>query len=398
VPAASILHVDLDAFYVSMELLRHPELRGQPVIVGYAGPRGVVATSSYEARKFGVRSAMPGSRAKQLCPEATWLGPDFHYYGPASRQFHAILRDFTPLVEPAGADEAYLDVAGCERLFGDGEQIAVAIRRRVRDEIGITASVGVSTNKLVSKVGSDAAKPDGLCVVPAGGEAAFLAPRPVRDLPMVGAKTAERLNRLGIWTIGDLARAPLPALESRFGKHGLELHERANGRFDGAVATGRGEAKSISRESTFGEDIGDAGRLRAILRGHAERVAADLAHQGKSARTVTLKLRFPPFETLTRSLTRRVAMDLADEVHAGGVELFEHAWLDEGRRPVRLLGLGVMNLVPRARQLRLGETLERDRLADAVAAVRERFGDRAVVRAAELGEPGPDYSNPAFKA
>jgi DNA polymerase-4 len=178
-----VLHVDLDQFYVSMELLRRPELRGLPVVVGYPGARGVVATASYEARKFGVRSAMPSSRAKQLLPNATWLPPDFRYYAPASKSFHAILRDFTPLVEPAGADEAYLDVAGCERLFGDAETIAKAIRGRIRAEIGIAASIGVSTNKLVSKVASDAAKPDGLLVVPAGGEAAFLAPLKVRDLP-----------------------------------------------------------------------------------------------------------------------------------------------------------------------------------------------------------------------
>ncbi|MGE5597395.1 MAG: Y-family DNA polymerase, partial [Hyphomicrobiales bacterium] len=191
---ATVLHVDLDAFFVSMELLRHPELRGLPVVVaGGLGPRGVVSTCSYEARKFGVRSAMPVARARQLCPQAVYLPSDFAYYAPASKQFHAILRDYTPIVEPAGADEAYLDVAGSERLFGDAEAIARDIRRRVRDEIGITASVGVSVNKLVSKVASDAGKPDGLVVVPAGEEAAFFAPRPLRDLPMIGPKTAAAL-------------------------------------------------------------------------------------------------------------------------------------------------------------------------------------------------------------
>ena len=185
---ASILHVDLDAFFVSMELLRRPELRGKPVVVaGGLGARGVVNTCSYEARAFGVRSAMPVSRAQRLCPQAVFLESDYAYYSEASRAFHAILRDYTPLVEPAGSDEAYLDVAGSERLFGEPEAIARDIRRRILVEIGITGSVGVSINKLVSKVASDAGKPDGLVIVPAGDEAAFFAPRPLRELPMVRA-------------------------------------------------------------------------------------------------------------------------------------------------------------------------------------------------------------------
>lgn len=382
---ATVLHVDLDAFYVSMELLRHPELRGKPVIVGYPGNRGVVSTASYEARRFGVRSAMPSARAKQLLPGATWLPPDFHYYAPASKAFHAILRDYTPLVEPAGADEAYLDVAGCERLFGEAPAIAATIRRRIRDEIGITASVGVSTNKLVSKVASDAAKPDGLIVVLPGDEAAFLAPLKVRDLPGVGAKTAATLESLGIHTIGQIAALPRQQLVARLGNHGGDLWDRAHGRYTAPVLGGRGDAKSVSREQTFGEDVSDAHRLRAVLRGQAERIAADLAEHGRSARTVTLKLRFPPFETLTRAHTGKATVELADEIYAAGVELFETAWQENGRRPVRLLGLGVTGLKPRARQLRLGETLDADRLAGAVAAIRDRFGDGAVRRAAELG-------------
>ncbi len=388
-PAPPILHIDLDAFYVSMELLRHPELRGQPVIVGWDGNRGVVSTCSYEARKFGVRSAMPSARARQLCPQAVFLPPDFSYYGPASTAFHAILRDFTPLVEPAGADEAYLDVAGCERLFGDGAAIGARIRERVRAEIGITASVGVSANKLVSKVASDAAKPDGMLVVAAGGEAAFLAPRELRDLPMIGPKTAERLESLGLHTIGDVAAVPRKLLEARFGNHGLELHDRANGRFDGPVLAGRGEAKSVSRETTFDTDEPSEARLRALLRGQAERVAADLVKQGKGARTVTLKLRFPPFETLSRSFTRTDPTDLADVLFDAAAGLFERAWAENDRRPVRLIGMGVANLQPVVRQLRLGETLEMDRLAETVTDIRERFGDAAVLRAAEIDRPPP---------
>ena len=201
----SVLHVDLDAFFVAMEVLRRPELVGTPVVVGFDGPRGVVSTASYEARAFGVHSALPMAQAKRRCPQATYLPVDFAHYAPASERFHAILRDFTPACESAGTDEAYLDVAGSARLFGDGEAIAGMIRERVRSEVGITASVGVATNKLIAKVASDAAKPDGVCVVPAGEEAAFLAPRPVRELPMVGAKLEERLSQLGLRTIGDIA-------------------------------------------------------------------------------------------------------------------------------------------------------------------------------------------------
>ena len=384
----AILHVDLDAFFVAMELLRRPELVGKPVVVGFDGPRGVVSTASYEARVFGVHSALPMVQAKRRCPQAVCLPVDFAFYAPASERFHAILRDFTPLCESAGADEAYLDVAGSARLFGDGETIAGLIRERVRDEIGITASVGVAANKLVAKVASDAAKPDGVCVVPAGGEAAFLAPRPVRDLPMVGAKLEERLARLGLRAIGDVARYPAEALRARFGKMGEDLHARALGRFDAPVVAERGSAKSVSRETTFGVDVGDRTRLRAILRTQAERVARDLARGGLAARTVVLKLRFPPFETLTRSWTGVGQVALADEIFEAGAALFERAWREEGERPVRLIGVGVMNLGPPARQLKLGETFEADRLAETVNALRDRFGEDSVRRATEIAGDG----------
>lgn len=391
-----VLHVDLDAFFVAMELLRRPELVGKPVIVGFDGPRGVVSTASYEARAFGVHSALPMALAIRRCPQAVRLPVDFAFYAPASERFHAILRDFTPLCEAAGSDEAYLDVAGSARLFGDGETIAGLIRERVRAEIGITASVGVAANKLVAKVASDAAKPDGVCVVPAGGEAAFLAPRPVRDLPMVGAKLEEQLARLGLRTIGDVARYPAEALRARFGGMGDDLLARSLGRFEAPVVAERGAAKSVSRETTFGTDVGDRTRLRAILRTQSERVARDLARGGLAARTVVLKLRFPPFETLTRSWTGMGQVALADEIFEAGAELFERTWREEGERPVRLIGVGVMNLGPPARQLRLGETFEADRLAETVNALRDRFGEDSVRRATEIaGDGDADAISPA---
>ncbi len=397
---ATVLHVDLDAFYVSMELLRHPELRGRPVVVaGGLGNRGVVNTASYEARKFGVRSAMAVSMARRLCPQAVFLESDYHYYSVASKQFHAILRDYSPLVEPAGADEAYLDVAGTEHLFGAPAEVAATIKRRVSEEIGITASIGVSVNKLVSKVASDAGKPNGLVVVEAGTEAAFFAPRPIRELPMVGRKTAEVLTSLGIHTIGDIARTPEAALVAKFGKHGADLRQRALGVYDAPVVAHRGDAKSISRDITFDTDEPDGDRLRAVLRSQAERIARELSNSGKAARTVSLRLRFPPFETLSRSFTPKVAVDLADDIYAQGAALFERTWEENERRPIRLIGLGVHNIVERARQLRLGETLEADRLQDTVETLRDRFGDLSVLRANELKENpyqhrGGDYMPP----
>ncbi len=395
-PRATVLHVDLDAFFVSMELLRRPELRGRPVVVaGGLGNRGVVSTASYEARRYGVRSAMPVARARRLCPQAVFLQTDFPYYARASQAFHAILREYTPVVEPAGADEAYLDVAGSEALFGQPVDIATAVRRRIRDEIGITASVGISINKLVSKVASDAAKPDGLVLVPAGTEAAFLAPRPIRELPMVGRKTAGILSSLGIHTIGDIARTPESALIAKFGAHGAELRARALGIFDAPVLAGRGEAKSVSRETTFDVDEPDGDRLRAILHGQAERVAADLARQGKAGRTVTLKLRFPPFETISRSVTTTAGVELADDLFTAAVALFDRAWLEHDRRPVRLIGVGVSNLRERARQLRLGESLEAGRLQHTVSELRDRFGDRVVRRGAEIRPPHRPFDSPS---
>jgi DNA polymerase-4 len=280
-----------------------------------------------------------------------------------------------------------MDVHGSELLFGDAEAIACDIRKRVAGEIGITGSIGVSVNKLVSKVASDASKPNGLVVVPAGMEAAFFAPRAIRDLPMVGPKTAASLATMGVHTIGDLAAIPVSALSAKFGSHGRELHDRALGIYDASVLSDHGAAKSVSRESTFGTDEPAGERLRAVLRGQSERIAADLAKQERSARTVTLKLRFPPFETLTRSSTGHGTVEIADEIFEAGAALFERAWAENGNRPVRLIGLGVTNLRERARQLRLGETLERDQLAEAVADLRGRFGDRVVRRASELRAP-----------
>lgn len=388
-PEATVLHVDLDAFYVSMECIRRPELRGKPVIVcGGLGPRGVVNTCSYEARVFGVRSAMPVSQARRLCPAGIYLPSDFGYYAGASKAFHAILREFTPVVEVAGADEAYLDVAGSEALFGDPPAMAQAIRARIAKDIGITASVGIATNKLVAKVASDAAKPDGVCHVPAGHEAAFLAPRALRELPGIGPKSAAALNELGVKTIGDVASLALPVLQSRFGRGGADLWERARGIHHSPVLSERAVARSISRETTFGEDETDVDQLHAVLRRQSEHVADELARQQLAARTIGLKLRFPPFETMTRSSTPGVLVSLADDIYRPAVALFERAWELNAKRPVRLVGVGVSGITEGGHQLRLGEGTTAIRLAGALAEVRERFGDGAIRRGIELKGEG----------
>jgi len=386
---ATILHADLDAFYVSMELLRRPALRGLPVVVGGAGGRGVVLTCSYEARRFGVRSAMPGARARQLCPAAVFIPPDFRHYAPASRVFHRILHDFTPVVESAGVDEAYLDVAGSEALFGTPVEIAEAIRRRVRAEVGIAVSIGIATNRLVAKVASDAAKPDGLLEVAPGEEAAFFAPRPLRDLPMVGPRTADALQTLGLRTIGDLAAMPAGALEARFGSHGAELRRRALGQSDAPVDTARGRQKSFSRETTFATDETSPASLHGTVAAIASRLAASLAAEGLAARTVTLKLRFPPFETILRSETPGPTLVLARDIQAAALDMFEHTWSRAGYRPVRLIGVGVTNIVEKAYQLRLGEDDRAFRLASTVSGIRERFGDNAVRQGVELQQRSP---------
>jgi DNA polymerase-4 len=372
--------VDLDAFFVALEQLRNPSLRGKPVIVtGDPEGRSVVSTASYEARRYGIRSAMPLVTALRLCPDAVILRGDFPYYAEASRRFHAVLRDYTPLVEPVSLDEAYLDVTGCEAVSGTAEEVARAIRERVRRELGITASVGVAASKVVAKVASDAAKPDGLLVVPPGGEAEFLAPRPVRDLPMVGPRLAQELRGLGIRTIGDLARWPEDALAARFGSAGRALARRARGIDGSPVAAEPEAAKSISRDVTFARDVSDRARLRATTAHLAERVGAALRKDGRHARTVTLRVRYGDFTTVSRQQTLPTPTNADRPLMAAALDLLDRV-LSLDPRPVRLLGVGVANLRGPERQLSfLEEDVERwERLSSALDAVRSRHGSTAV--------------------
>ncbi len=388
---ASILHVDLDAFFAAVEQRDHPELRGRPVVVGGGGgqdQRGVVSAASYEARRFGVHSAMPLRTAAALCPDVVFLPVDGPKYAAVSRQVMAILRRYTPRVEQLSIDEAFLDVTGSEALFGPPEAIAASIKSAIRAELGLTASVGVATTKLVAKVASDLRKPDGLVVVAPGEEAAFLAPLPIARLWGVGEKTRVALAEFGVRTIGDLAAIPPDALRRRFGEHGAQLAERSRGIDPSAVAEPQ-DAKSISHEHTFEVDTSDREVIERTLLGLSEGVAARLRAAGLRAGTVAVKVRDSEFSTHTRQRVLAEPTDLADPIWRTSVELARP--LLHGVR-VRLLGVAARNLGAPS-QLALFAAADEDRrrrAVEAVDAIRRRFGARALTRARLLDADVPE--------
>ena len=382
----TVLHVDMDAFYAAVEQRDRPELKGRPVIVG-ADPkggrgRGVVSTASYEARRFGVFSAMPISVAFRQCPKGVYLPVDMAKYGEASKQVMAILRRFTSIVEPVSIDEAFLDVTGSARAFGTGEQIARRLKDEVRSELRLTASVGVAPSKLVAKIASDLRKPDGLVVVAPGTEGAFLAPLPVRRLWGVGPKLEEQLAKLGVQTIGDLASLEEGALERRLGTHGHDLMRLARGEDEREVQAEAGAAKSLGQETTFGEDQSDLTVLRRTLLSLADAVAARLRRHGVRARTITLKYRDESFTTKARSETMGRPTDRGDGLFAVAWRLFEGV---HGKKRVRLLGIYASGFGGRGQlDLFTPEPAPADRLRDRVA---ERFGEDALKRASQLRRP-----------
>jgi DNA polymerase-4 len=375
----TIMHVDLDAFFVSVEQASNPELRGKPVVVGgKPGSRGVVATASYEARAFGLHSAMPLSTALRLCPQAIFIEGNYNHYAEVSKQFMAILADFSPSLEPMGLDEAYMDVTGFEPLHGSIRQMALKIKQRVKDELGIIASIGIASCKVVAKVASDESKPDGLIEVSSGSEALFLAPLAVRKLPGVGKKTEQVLTGLGIKTIGQLARMPPNALKNRFGVFGDMLSRYAKG-VDNSQVTSPGEAKSIGRETTFDEDSHDIVFLCATLRHQAERVGADLRESGKQAKCISIKVRYADFTTITRQRSLLQATDLDQIIFQTGNELLRKAVADN-RLAIRLIGIGISNLSEPGMQLSLmNETEQRlEKLNHAVDRIRNKYGFTAI--------------------
>jgi DNA polymerase-4 len=383
----SILHVDMDAFFAAVEQRDRPELRGRPVIVG-ADPRGgkgrgVVSTASYEARRFGVGSAMPISEAWRRCPQGVYLPPDIDRYARESERVMTIFRRFTDLVEPISIDEAFLDVTGSARALGTGPEIAKRLKYEVQAETRLTASVGVASSKLVAKIASDMRKPDGLVVVPPGTEAVFLAPLAIRRLWGVGPKMEETLARLGVVTIGDLAALDPSRLERRLGTHGQDLRRLARGEDDREVTAAAAEAKSLGQEHTYDRDTADPGRLRATLLALADAVAGRLRGHGLRAHTVTLKYRDETFRTTTHARTLRLATDEGNAIFALAEELL--AEVHRGRK-VRLLGIYASHFAAPGRQLELFAPGQGpspvDRLRDAVA---ERFGEDAITRASLLG-------------
>ena len=388
--AERFMHVDMDAFFVEVERLRDPSLVGKPVVVGGLGRRGVVAAASYEARARGVHSAMPIGEARRLCPRAHFIPPRHGAYGEVSSKVFALFRSFTPDVEGLSVDEAFLDIAGLRLHYEDPPAVGAAIRERIRSELGLPASVGISAVKFISKLASDAAKPDGLLHIPAGSEIDFLHPMPVRRLWGVGQATAVTLEALGVKTIGDLAEIPESMLVKRLGpslaQHLARLAAGIDPRgVDSDIAT-----KSISVEETYEVDLVDDADIERNLLRLCDRVATRMHRAGYTGRVVTLKVRFGDFETVTRS--EKVGED---------VSATPAIW-DEARRllqrvphkqlGVRLLGIGLSALSPAddPKQLTL-EDRSRDRADDVVAEVRDRFGDDAVFRAAIMPPGGQEH-------
>jgi DNA polymerase-4 len=389
----TILHVDMDAFYASVEQRDRPALRGQPVIVGGLGGRGVVSAASYEARTFGVHSALPMATARRLCPQGVFLPVRMHHYAQISRQLRAIFLSFTPLVEPLSLDEAFLDVRGCEGLFGQAPEIARQVKARIQAETALTASVGVAPNKFLAKLASDHAKPDGFMVLAPDQVAAFLAPLPVGRIWGVGAQGAKRLHALGIRTIGQLAALPELVLADQLGEVGRHLWHLAHGQDDRKVVSDR-EAKSISTERTFAHDLADRHVLRSWLLDLVDQLASRLRHVGVRAQIIELKIRSADFQTRTRSLVLPEATNGTAVLWQAVATLFERS-LSSEMLPVRLLGVGVTRLTfapavqgelfdgaLRARQSALDQTID---------TIRAQFGSGAIQRGSLLARDKDEH-------
>ena len=394
----TIIHLDLDAFYASVEVQDDPALRGKPVIVGGSERRGVVSAASYESRKYGVHSAMPTATAKRLCPQGIFLPVRMDRYREVSEKVFSIFRRFTPLVEPLSIDEAFLDVTGCERLFGSAEEVARKIRSAVREETGLTVSAGVAPNKFLAKIASDLGKPDGLTVVPDGNEIGFLEPLPVAKLWGVGKVTERELHRRGVRTIGDLRRVPAGTLTGAFGAHGEQLHRLAHGIDDRPVETEH-EAKSIGHEDTYGHDLRERGAMRRELLSLADRVSARLRRHGLKGKTVTLKVKYADFVQVTRAATLSEPADDGGALYRVALDLLGNT--EAGARPVRLLGISVSRLAPAAGEARpsrmeqlplfgrpragmpdapkSADPEKREKLNRAVDRIREKYGPKGIV-------------------
>jgi DNA polymerase-4 len=386
-PTRVILHVDMDAFYASIEQRDNPELRGKPVVVGGAN-RGVVAAASYESRVFGIRSAMPMAEARRRCPDIIRVAPRMAHYQAVSREIFGVFREFTPLVEGLSLDEAFLDVTSSRRLFGNGHNIAVAVKDRIRERTGLAASVGVATNKLVAKIASDLDKPDGLVVVAADRVHDILDPLPVSVIPGIGKQTLSRLHAVGVRTIAELRSAPDRDLEPVFGRFTRRTRERASGIDDRPVIASRAE-KSISNEQTYDTDLCDRREMQRQLLRLTERTAGRLRKAGLCAGTVHVKVRQSDFKTFTRQKRLTPPGNGTDQIYAVARELLD-AWLNANPDArIRLLGVGSSSLAP-AEQPDLfadGDTSPASDFDRTVDEIRDRFGSDSLTRARTLDRP-----------
>ncbi|HKJ66685.1 MAG TPA: DNA polymerase IV [bacterium] len=379
-----IAHVDMDCFFVAVERLKDPSLVGKPVIVGGdPGGRGVVSSASYEAREYGVHSAMPAAEAKKLCPRGIFLRGSFRDYDEYSLKVRSILEEYTPLVEMASIDEAYLDLTGTERLYGRPMQAAETIRNRIVRELGLVASFGIGPNKLIAKIASVYGKPNAITMILSGCEAAFLAPMDIRKLPGIGPRTAEKLRESDIQSIGDMANYQTEQLANVLGDRtrAEQLQARASGVSESPVVPER-ERKSISKEITFPEDIRDGQYLHSILHYLSGQVISKLRMSAKKAHTITIKYRYPDFETHTKAQTLENATDRNEEVYSTARRLFdESADVSQG---IRLIGVGVSHLHDGSEQLglfRVDEkgTPESEKRVRAIEELRDKYGYDAVV-------------------
>jgi len=379
-----ILHIDMDAFYASVEQLDDPELRGKCVIVGGTSNRGVVSAASYEARKFGVHSAMPIFQAKKKCPDGVFVRPRIARYKEISEKIMSVLREFTPLVEPVSIDEAYLDITGCEMLHGSPEEIAEKLKIKITSSVHLTCSVGLAPTKFLAKIASDLDKPDGLTVIREDRVQSFIESLPIRKVPGVGTMTHQKLDAMGIKTLGDVRRYSEDALLKRLGKFGKRLLELAAG-IDSSPVVPTSEHKSVSTETTLGADTADKELLVEYLLGQSEDVAKQLRKLEVMAKTITLKIKHADFKQVTRSTTLSIPTRSSKSIYREAVRLLESYPI---RKKIRLIGVGASGLICRGIPVQIGmfggatksgDKWEKvDRAVDSIA---EKFGTAAIKRA-----------------
>jgi DNA polymerase-4 len=387
-----ILHIDMDAFFASVEQLDHPELRGKPVLVGGTGPRGVVAAASYEARVFGCHSAQPTAQARRLCPQAIVVRGNFARYRELSHQLRDILHRYSPAVEPISIDEAFVDLTGSERLLGPAEKVAAELKQRVKRELELTASVGLAPNKFLAKLASDLQKPDGLTIIRPGEIDAMLLPLSVTRIWGVGAKTAKSLERAGIRTIADLRNAGIKWLSERFGEAGEHYYRLSLGQDQREVQSDR-DAKSIGHEETFGENLVHIEEIMGVLLGQVEKVASRVRAQSRKAGSISLKIRFGNFQTITRAVTMPQPTDSTREMWEAAKSILQK-WADESFSPVRLIGVQAQNLSDGGEQMALfvdESAAKQTRLDRALDSINGRLGKAVVTRGGTVKRRSGNY-------